>query len=202
MNSALPPAKQKSKKRRWLQATFWAVVMLAFTLALVYLIWILRKQLRVSLEQYDILAYLIVFGVTFLASCTILVPAPGAAIVIAAAAIWNPVIIALIASVGSTLGEISGYFAGRLEEKIIIDEQSAMYQKAVSWMNRYGTWTVLVVATIPLVPFDIIGLIAGALRLPLGKFLLACWPGRIIKSFIEVGIGAGLLPHFFPSWFL
>ncbi len=190
------------KKRKWLGTILWAIGMVALSLGLVYLMWLLRRNFGISMKQYEILAYLIVFGVTFLASCTILVPAPGAAVVIAAASIWNPVIIALVASVGSTLGEITGYYAGYLGEKIIIDEQNATYQKAVSWMNRYGTWTVLVVATIPLVPFDIIGLVAGALRLPLWRFLLFCWPGRIIKSFLEVGIGAGLIPHFFPRWFL
>jgi membrane protein YqaA with SNARE-associated domain len=200
MSDTTNPA--KSKRQKWLKATLWAVVMLAFTAALVYLMWLLQRQFRVSLKQYEILAYLIVFGVTFLASCTIVIPAPGAAVVIAAAGIWNPVIVALVASVGSALGEITGYYAGYLGEKIIIDDQNPTYQRSVSWMKRYGVWTVMVIAAIPLVLFDVVGLIAGALRLPLWKFLLACWVGRIPKGFIEAYIGAGLIPHFFPSWFL
>ena len=103
---------------------------------------------------------------------------------------------------GSALGEITGYYAGYVGEKIIVNEQNRTYQRAVSWMKRYGIWTVLVIAAIPLVLFDVVGLIAGALRLPLWKFLLACWAGRIPKAFIEAYIGAGLIPHFFPSWFL
>ena len=192
----------KSKRKKWLEAALWAVVMIAFTAGLIYLMWILQSHFRVTLKQYDILAYLIVFGVTFLSSCTIVLPAPGAAIVIAAASVWNPVIVALVASVGSTLGETTGYYAGYIGKKIIIDEQNPTYKRAASWMNRYGIWTVLVIAAIPLVLFDVIGLIAGALRLPLWKFLLACWIGRIPKAFLEAYIGAGLLPHFFPSWFL
>ena len=192
----------KSQKKRWLEAALWAVVMTVFTAGLVYLMWILQRNFRVSLREYDILAYLIVFGVTFLASCTIVIPAPGAAVVIAAASIWNPIIVAMVASVGSSLGELTGYYAGYVGEKIIVNEQNPTYQRAVSWMRRYGMWTVLVIAAIPLVFFDVVGLIAGALRLPLGKFLLACWIGRIPKSFIEAYIGAGLIPHFFPSWFL
>lgn len=190
------------KKRKWLRTALWVIGMVVFTSGLVYLVWFLRSYLSISLKQYDILAYLIVFGATFLASCTIVLPAPGAAVVIAAASIWNPVIVALVASAGSALGEITGYYAGYLGKKIIIDEQKAMYQRAVSWMNRYGMWAVLVVSAIPLVIFDIIGLVAGALRLPLWRFLLACWLGRIPKSFIEAYIGAGLIPYFFPSWFL
>ena len=190
------------KKKKWLRTALWVIGMAAFTLGLVYLVWFLKSQLTISLKQYDILAYLIVFGATFLASCTIILPAPGAAVVIAAASIWNPVIVALVASAGSALGEITGYYAGYLGEKIIIDEQKAAYQQATSWMKRYGMWAVFVVSAIPLVLFDIIGLVAGALKLPLWRFLLACWLGRIPKSFIEAYIGAGLIPHFFPSWFL
>jgi uncharacterized membrane protein YdjX (TVP38/TMEM64 family) len=192
----------KGNKKKWLETALWVIGMAAFTIGLVYLVWFLRGYLNVSLKQYDLLAYLIVFGATFLASCTIILPAPGAAVVIAAASIWNPVIVALVSSVGSALGEITSYYAGYLGKKIIIDEQKAAYQKAASWTNRYGMWAVFVVAAIPLVLFDIIGLVAGALRLPLWKFLIACWLGRIPKSFIEAYIGAGLIPHFFPSWFL
>jgi membrane protein YqaA with SNARE-associated domain len=193
---------EKSKRKKWFEAALWAVVMIAFTGGLVYLTWILQNQFKVSLREYDVVAYLIVFGVTFLASCTIVLPAPGAAIVIAAASIWNPIIVAMVASVGSALGEITGYYAGLVGEKIIINEENRTYQRAVSWMKRYGIWTVMVVSAIPLVLFDVIGMIAGALRLPLWKFLIACWIGRIPKSFIEAYIGAGLLPHFFPHWFL
>ncbi len=192
----------KKEKKKWIRTTLWVIGMAVFTLGLVYLVWFLRSQLSVSLKQYDILAYLIVFGGTFLASCTIILPAPGAALVITAASIWNPVIVALVASAGSALGEITGYFAGYIGEKIIIDEQKAAYLRATSWMKRYGMWAVFVVSVIPFVLFDIIGLVAGALKLPLWRFLLACWLGRIPKSFIEAYIGAGLIPHFFPSWFL
>jgi uncharacterized membrane protein YdjX (TVP38/TMEM64 family) len=192
----------KKEKKKWIRTTLWVIGMAVFTLGLFYLVWFLRSQLSVSLKQYDILAYLIVFGGTFLASCTIILPAPGAALVITAASIWNPVIVALVASAGSALGEITGYFAGYIGEKIIIDEQKAAYLRATSWMKRYGMWAVFVVSVIPFVLFDIIGLVAGALKLPLWRFLLACWLGRIPKSFIEAYIGAGLIPHFFPSWFL
>jgi uncharacterized membrane protein YdjX (TVP38/TMEM64 family) len=192
----------KKEKKKWIRTTLWVIGMAVFTLGLFYLVWFLRSQLSVSLKQYDILAYLIVFGGTFLASCTIILPAPGAALVITAASIWNPVIVALVASAGSALGEITGYYAGYLGKKIIIDEQKAAYQQATSWMKRYGMWAVFVVSVIPFVLFDIIGLVAGALKLPLWRFLLACWLGRIPKSFIEAYIGAGLIPHFFPSWFL
>lgn len=192
----------KIEKTNWRKTALWVTGMVIFTVGLTYLIWFLRSELNVSLRQYDMLAYLIVFGGTFLASCTIILPAPGAALVIAAASIWNPIIVALVASAGSALGEITGYYAGYLGKKIIIDEQKAAYMQATSWMKRYGMWAVLVVSAIPLVLFDIIGLVAGALKLPLWKFLIACWLGRVPKSFIEAYIGAGLIPRFFPSWFM
>ena len=168
---------------------------------LVFLLWFLNYHLRVPLRQHAIWAYLAVLVMTFLSSCTIIFPVPGTAVVMTAAAIWNPVIVAIVASIGASLGEITGYWAGRVGENIINLDNQAAYQRAVKWMNRYGTWAIFFIALIPVILFDIIGLAAGALKHPLWKFLLACWGGRLPRSFLEAYVGAGIIPFIFPSWF-
>jgi len=45
---------------------------------------------------------------------TVLIPIPGTVVVIAAAQIWNTALVALVASIGGSLGEISGYLEGSL----------------------------------------------------------------------------------------
>jgi len=155
----------------------------------------------VSMKQYAVWAYLAVFVITLLSSCTIIFPAPGVAFVMATASVWNPVIVALVASVGGALGELTAYFAGYVGKLIILDEQKAQYKWAKSWTDRYGFWAVFVFALIPMLIFDLVGLVAGALRLSVWKFLLATWAGRIPRSFIEAYIGAGVIPLIFPSWF-
>jgi uncharacterized membrane protein YdjX (TVP38/TMEM64 family) len=69
-------------------------------------------------------------------------------------------------------------------------------------MNKYGVWAVFLFALIPMLLFDLVGLAAGALKFPVWKFILACWAGRIPRSFVEAYIGAGIIPLIFPSWFI
>jgi membrane protein YqaA with SNARE-associated domain len=191
-----------SRKRKWIKAVLWFLAIVALTAALVYLLWLLESHFRVPMSQYASLAYLIVFVATFFTSCTIIFPAPGIVVVMAAASMWNPVIVALVASVGGSLGEVTAYYAGYIGKKIIINEHQKSYNRAVSWMNRYGIWAIFFFAMIPMLIFDLVGLAAGALKFPLWKFILACWAGRIPRAFVEAYIGAGIMPLIFPSWFL
>ncbi len=188
-------------KRKWFNTALWLISIIALTIGIVYLIWFIDDYLNVSVKQYAIWAYLAVFVITLLSSCTIIFPAPGVAFVMAMASVWNPLIVAIIASIGGSLGELTAYFAGYVGKLIIIDEHQRQYKWAKSWMDRYGFWAVFIFALIPMLLFDLVGLIAGALRLSVWKFLLACWAGRIPRSFVEAYIGAGVIPLIFPSWF-
>ena len=191
-----------NKKRKRLKTVGWIAGVVALTGVLVYMLRFLETYFMMPLDSFAPLAYLVVFVATMLSSSTIVFPAPGIAIVMAAASKWNPAIVALVASVGSTLGELTGYYAGHLGRKIIINEYREGYNRAVNWMKRYGFWAIFAFALIPVFIFDLVGLVAGALRLPVWKFLAACWGGRIPRSFIEAYIGAGILPIVFPSWYL
>jgi len=192
---------KSSRKKKWLQTAAWVVGIAALTAGIVYLLSFLEGYFGLPLEEFALQAYLIVFGVTLLSSCTILFPAPGVALVMAAAAKWNPAIVAMAASVGGTIGELTGYYAGYLGRKIIVTAYHERYEQAAGWMNRYGLWAIFAFALVPILIFDLIGLAAGALRLPVWKFLLACWAGRIVRSLIEAYFGAGFIPLVFPAWF-
>ena len=190
------------KEKKWLRTTLWIVGMIILTAGLVYLMTFIENYFRVSMKQYALLAYVIVFTVSFISSCTILFPAPGLAFVMAAASKWNPAIVAVAAGIGGSIGELTAYYAGYLGKKIMLNEQMAAYRWAKSWMDRYGILAVFIFALIPMLLFDLVGLIAGALRLPVWKFYLACLAGRIPRSFVEAYVGAGVIPLIFPTWFL
>ena len=51
-------------------------------------------------------------------------------------------------------------------------------------MQRYGTWTIFVLALIPNPVFDLGGMAAGTLRFPVPKFLVACTAGKVIKNMV------------------
>jgi len=134
-----------------------------------------------------------------LTAATIIFPIPATAVVAAAAAKWDPLVVALVAGTGAALGELVGYYAGVLGRKVILKERRGGFDRAVTLMNRYGVWAVALVALVPVILFDIIGLVAGALRLPVWKFLPACWVGRVGRAFFEAYVGVGLFRFILPG---
>jgi len=56
--------------------------------------------------------YLSVFAISLLSSATVLIPAPGLAVVFAMGRALDPVTLGIVAGIGSGLGELSGYIAG------------------------------------------------------------------------------------------
>jgi membrane protein YqaA with SNARE-associated domain len=189
-----------ARGKRWLKVSAIILGMLALTAAIIYFFSFIEGYLKTSLEGFAWAGYLIVFVVSLLSSATIFIPAPGLAIVMAAATQWNPAIVAIVASVGDTLGEFIGYTAGYFGTKIIVTRNIAAYDRAVAWMQRYGTWAIFLFALIPLMLFDLVGLAAGALRVKPWKFLLACWGGRLPRAFFLAYVGSGI-PDLYRLWF-
>jgi membrane protein YqaA with SNARE-associated domain len=121
-------------------------------------------------------------------------------IMIAAAKYWDPVLVALAASVAGALGETTGYYAGYLGKRIARLENMPGYQRLVSWMNKHGPWGIFLISLQPILPFDVAGLLAGASKMPLWKFLLPCWAGRFPKYLLACYLGPAVLNILhFPS---
>ncbi len=196
----IPREREKRARKIWLLAG-----LAAGTLALSFLVFLLLGRLQVllarPLQAYALLAYVGVFVVTLLSSATILFPAPGIILVLAAAAKWNWAWVALAASVGGALGEITGYLVGRAGKNVVVTEQSFVYQKAEEWMRAHGAWVITLLSGVPLAPFDIVGIVAGGLRYPVRKFLLFCFLGRLPRTFIEVYFAGGLIRWLFHFLF-
>jgi membrane protein YqaA with SNARE-associated domain len=152
--------------------------------------------------EFELLAYLAVFAASLVANLTIIAPVPFAiAIIITAATRFNPWIIALCAATGGSLGELSGYYAGRLGQKIAIPESIIAYNKVEGWIDKYGFWAILIIAFQPVIPFDIGGIVAGTAKMPLYKFLPALWLGKFPKYLLFAFLGLGFI-NFLPPWLL
>lgn len=149
-----------------------------------------------QLEQYAEYGYSAVFLVTLISSLSVVLPLPGTVVVLAAAKIWNPWLVALVASLGGTLGELSGYGLGYGGRAVFSLDKGERYEMARDWMKRRGGFAVWLFAFIPFFIFDFIGVAAGVFRYPVHKFLLYAWLGRLPRSMIEVAIGAPLLGWF------
>jgi uncharacterized membrane protein YdjX (TVP38/TMEM64 family) len=90
--------------------------------------------------------------------------------------------VAVAAGLGAALGELSGYLAGFSGQGIA--ERISQYRKLTAWMKDHQKYTYALIALMAFVPnplFDLAGMAAGALRLPIWKFLLASSLGKILK---------------------
>lgn len=191
-----PDGKLNSKKAKWLKEGLLLLGILVLSGAIIYLLMSLQSYFKVSLQNYALLAYAIVFVVSLLSSATIFIPAPGIAIVLAAATQWDPFWVALAAGTGDSLGELTSYWVGYVGEKIIVDEHMAAYQKVVQWTQKYGVWAIFGIALVPILPYDLVGLVSGGLKVPWWKFIIATWCGKVPRLFVIV-----YLSHQLPLWF-
>jgi len=110
-----------------------------------------------------------IFVFSILANATILVPVPGVVFTSAMGAIFNPLYVSIAAGAGAAIGELSGYLAGFSGQAVV--ENTARYDRVVGWMRKYGDVTVLLLAFIPNPLFDLAGMVAGVLKMPIWKFL-------------------------------
>lgn len=148
-------------------------------------------SIRDQAEQLAVYGYPGIFLLAFLAYATVLLPAPGVAVVFTMGAVFNPLFVALAAGAGAALGEISGYLAGYGSQMVM--ERAGLYQRLTRWMLRYGGLAVVALSAFPNPFFDLAGLAAGALKMPVWKFLFWCWIGETIKMLVFAYAGAGLL---------
>jgi membrane protein YqaA with SNARE-associated domain len=136
-----------------------------------------------------------VFVLSLLSSATIVIPAPSLAVVSVMGAVLNPIGVGLAAGAGEALGELTGYAAGYSGRAIVADQ--VRYQRMVAWTRRYGLWVILVLSIVPNPLFDLAGIAAGALRVPVRHFLLVCWVGKTVKTTAFAFAGQSLL-HILP----
>jgi len=149
---------------------------------------------RDKVGSLGVFGYPGIFLISMLSNATLILPVPGVLFTSAMGLVFNPWWVALAAGSGAALGELSGYMAGFSGQAII--ENKKWYDRLTVWMKNYGSLTVFILALIPNPVFDIGGMVAGALRMPLWRFLLFCWLGKIGKMLIFSLGGASILKLF------
>lgn len=162
------------------------VLALLFVIGISIYIVMMPEEQAEKLESYG---YFGTFLISILANATVIIPAPGLVIVFSMGAKFNPLLIALAAGAGATIGELSGYLAGFSGQAIIEDQKR--YDQMVAWMEKNGPLTILILAFIPNPLFDLAGMVAGALRMPVYKFMFWALIGKIFKMVLFSYAGAG-----------
>jgi membrane protein YqaA with SNARE-associated domain len=135
--------------------------------------------------------YLGAFLISLIASATIILPAPGIAVVVAMGVALDPLLLGVVAGLGSAVGELSGYVAGASGRALVPEHQRAQVERLHELTGRYGPALLAVLAAIPFPLFDFAGIVAGMIRMPILAFLAAVSAGKSIKYIILILLGAG-----------
>jgi membrane protein YqaA with SNARE-associated domain len=179
-------------KSKWLLIAA-RILSLIFVVAITIYIFSIRDKA----QELAIYGYPGIFLLSFLAYATVLLPAPGVAIVFTMGAVFNPLFLALVAGTGAALGELTGYLAGFSSQPVI--KRVTLYNRMAEWLKRYGALSVLILSAIPNPFFDLTGLAAGALKMPIRKFLFWTWIGEMLKMLFFAYAGASALKSIFSN---
>jgi len=90
----------------------------------------------------------------------------------------GPIIVGLAGGAGAGIGEMTGYMLGYSGRGIV--ERSQMYKRMEGWVRKWGVLAIFILSLVPFF-FDLVGIAAGVLRIPIWKFWLACWLGRTLN---------------------
>lgn len=160
------------------------ILALLIVIALTLFIYTIRDKA----DELAVYGYPGIFLIAFLTNATVLLPAPGIAVVFTMGAIFQPVYIALAAGAGGALGELSGYLAGFSGQAVV--ERTDLYDRFKDWIEKNGFISILILAALPNPFFDVAGVAAGILKMPIQKFLIAVWIGVTIKMFVFAWVGS------------
>ena len=168
------------------RTTAWRIVALLFAVTITVLIFVYRDQL----SQLGSYGYLGLFVVSAVGNATVLLPVPSLAATFMAGSLFNPLLAGVVSGAGMAVGEMSGYLAGYGGTAIIEKKDTKAYERLEGWMRRHGSVTIFVLSAIPNPVFDLAGIVAGMLRFPVWRFLVACFLGKTVKGIVFALAGA------------
>jgi membrane protein YqaA with SNARE-associated domain len=181
-----------AERRRLWRREYTVLLAVAFLLtAFAFAVYVLGADPS-HLRRYG---YLGVFLVPLIGSASFILPMPGLAVIATGGALLDPVlgipawiVVGILAGLGETIGELTGYAAG-YGGRAVFQERRFM-GRLEGWMHKQGSLVMFTMSALPNPFFDVAGVVAGAVRMPVWKFFLAVLLGKVIKSMYIAGAGA------------
>ena len=153
-----------------------------------------------NIENLKSYGYAGLFLINIIGAASISLPSPAGATVVGGGALLEDFLgvpafvwVGLVAGLGEAIGEFSGYAAG-YGGRFIIQEKPA-YARIHDWMVKRGVITMFLMSTFPNPLFDVAGLAAGAVQMPMRSFFVSVLGGKVIKNTwlgAAGGFGVGL----------
>ena len=165
-----------------------SLLILILVLTITITLFLFFQQNPENIKEFERYGYLGAFLISLVSTATVILPAPGILLVIALGATLNSVLLGLISAVGGSIGELTGYMLG-YSGRGFARSNNKLLVRAEGWMHKRGFLTVFLFSLIPFLPFDVVGVVSGALRFPIWKFLLACFLGKTILNIVLIQTG-------------
>ena len=163
----------------------------AAALSLVIGISVYVFTIREKVAQSAHFGYPGIFLFTLLTYASVILPVPGVTVVFAMGAVFNPFWVGVAAGAGAAIGELTGYAAGYSGQVVV--EHVVAYQRIRDWLKQ-GRWKtfagLVILSAVPNPAFDLAGIAAGMLRIPIPRFLFALLIGETIKMWLFAYAGA------------
>lgn len=176
------PPKPAAKTRRLIGSIAAVLVAIGITVGIILL--------RDHIKEFAVYGYPGIFLISFIGNATLILPAPSFAVVFAVGGALNPFLVGIVAGLGATLGELTGYLAGVGGRYVV--ENRVLFNRVERWMRKGGPLVIFILAIIPNPAFDVGGIVAGAMKMPVWQFILAAWAGKSIR-FILLALSGQLL---------
>jgi uncharacterized membrane protein YdjX (TVP38/TMEM64 family) len=188
MTNPVPEKQEQKGFPAWLKRNYIALLGLVVALGVmgaIVFFYFKYPDLYHRLEGYG---YLGTFVISLILNGTILLPVSNMAVITAlGATLPVPLFVGLAGGPGAAIGELSGYLAGRSGRGLLAGNR--MYLHVEGWVKRWGWLAVFILSIVPFA-FDIVGIIAGALRMPVWRFMVACAAGRTIAYIFMAYMGS------------
>lgn len=143
-------------------------------------------------SEFKSLGLLGLFFINAISSVSFFSPGPAFLTVIAGGHFYPPLLVALVASMGSALGDTAGFIMGYSGRKILHNKlhKKFWFKVADGLFKKYGGWALFFFAFIPNLLFDSVGIFAGMFAYPIHKFFFIVLLGRFLRFLIFANFGS------------
>lgn len=188
MEETTPTPPPKTGIIAWLKKRIVPLAGLILAIVIVTVVGIVYFKNPGFFEKLKGYGYLGVFVISVILNATIIVPVSNMTVILALGATMPmPWLVGVAGGIGAGIGEMTGYIAGRSGRGLLA--KNKVYNRVEGWVKKRGWIAVFFLSVFPFV-FDVVGIIAGALRMPVWKFFLATWLGRTLIYVIVAYLGS------------
>jgi uncharacterized membrane protein YdjX (TVP38/TMEM64 family) len=135
------------------------------------------------------------FAVCVIGNISIIIPVPFALVVYAFGSVLNPLLLGVVAGIGSTIGEMSSYIIGRGGRKVIENTYGGRLDAVKRLVEKHGMLIIFLVALLP-VPDDLLLIPLGMMKYPVKKLMLAMLLGKTFMCLFLAYAGAYSMSFF------